>query len=169
MARLAAFLRAVNVGGTGKLPMTELKAMCEELGFNNVQTYIASGNVVFETKLDAKAARAKLLPHLEKHLGKAAEIFIRDVAELQALVDENPFPGAEGARHMVILLQEGATAEMVSAARFQTNEMIKPGSRALHVHYPTGMGASKLKIPGAEKGTARNMNTIRKMLELAVG
>ena len=169
MARLAAFLRAVNVGGTGKLPMAELKGMCEELGFSKVQTYIASGNVVFETKLDADAARTKLLSRLEKHLGKTAEVFIRDAAELQGLIDENPFPGAEGARHMVILLHEGPTAEMIRTARFQTDEVIKPGSRALHVHYPSGMGVSKLKIPGAEKGTARNMNTIRKMLELAGG
>jgi uncharacterized protein (DUF1697 family) len=169
MARLAAFLRAVNVGGTGKLPMVELKAMCEELGFSKVQTYIASGNVVFETKVDAEVARKKLLKRLERQLGKAAEVFMRDAAELQALIDENPFLGAEGARHMVILLLEEPTSEMITTARLKKDEVIKAGSRALHVHYPSGMGVSKLKIPGAEKGTARNMNTIRKMLELVRG
>jgi uncharacterized protein (DUF1697 family) len=72
-ARLAAFLRAVNVGGTGKLPMPALKAMGEAVGFKEVRTYIASGNVVFETKLGASAARQKLLARLETHFGKAAE------------------------------------------------------------------------------------------------
>jgi uncharacterized protein (DUF1697 family) len=51
MTRYIALLRAVNVGGTGKLPMAELRSMCESVGFTNVRTYIASGNVVFDSKL----------------------------------------------------------------------------------------------------------------------
>ncbi|HEY0489493.1 MAG TPA: DUF1697 domain-containing protein, partial [Telluria sp.] len=54
MTTFIALLRAVNVGGTGKLPMTELKAMCEAAGFTNVRTYIASGNVVFDSALAEK-------------------------------------------------------------------------------------------------------------------
>ena len=60
MAALIALLRAVNVGGTGKLPMSELKAMCEELGFADVRTYIASGNVVFTSRKSEAAVKAAL-------------------------------------------------------------------------------------------------------------
>jgi uncharacterized protein (DUF1697 family) len=70
---------------------------------------------------------------------------------------------------MVILLHDEPPPAMISTARFQKDEVIKPGTAALHVHYPSGMGVSKLKIPGAEKGTARNMNTIRKVLEMLNG
>jgi hypothetical protein len=55
MGAFVALLRAVNVGGTGKLPMSDLKDICEELGFAAIRTYIASGNVVFETDISAKA------------------------------------------------------------------------------------------------------------------
>ncbi|MDE2384981.1 MAG: DUF1697 domain-containing protein [Alphaproteobacteria bacterium] len=167
--KLAAFLRAVNVGGTGKLPMSELRAICEGLGFTAVQTYIASGNVVFETKLAAPAAKEKLSLALDKHMGKPVGVFLRDAAGLRTLLDENPFPQADGARHMIILLDETPNAEMIANARFITDEDIRPGTAALHVHYPTGQGASKLKIPGAQQGTARNRNTIIKMLALLDG
>ena len=60
MTAFVALLRAVNVGGTGKLPMTELKAMCEELGFTGVRTYIASGNVVFASRKSETAVKAAL-------------------------------------------------------------------------------------------------------------
>ena len=65
-----ALLRAINVGGTGKLPMTELRALCEELGFANVRTYIQSGNVVFESRLSQARAKAALEAALEARMGR---------------------------------------------------------------------------------------------------
>ncbi len=65
----AAFLRAVNVGGTGTLPMSEVKLMCAALGFKNVKTYIASGNIVFETEQGEAKARTILAAEVEKYLG----------------------------------------------------------------------------------------------------
>ena len=169
MTRYAAFLRAVNVGGTGKLPMAELRLICEGLGFSKVQTYIASGNVVFESSLGAAKAKAALEAGVAKYLGKPAGIFIRDKAALEVVTAANPFPHAEGNRLMVILMDSSPTRAIIDAAKFQTNEQVALGNACLNVHYPTGMGQSKLKIPGAEQGTARNMNTITKMLELLHG
>jgi uncharacterized protein (DUF1697 family) len=167
--RLAAFLRAVNVGGTGKLPMTELKAMCESLGFVNVKTFIASGNVVFETTLSAAKAKTALEAAVIKYLGKPVGLFMRDKATLEAMIGGNPFAKAEGHRLMVILLDATLSKTTIDAARFKVDEEIALGHQCLYVHYPSGMGKSKLKISGAEQGTARNMNTIRAMLALLNG
>ena len=166
MVQLAAFLRAVNVGGTGKLPMSELKAMCEGLGFANVKTYIASGNVVFETTLSAAKAKAALEAAVVKYLGKPVGLFMRDKARLEAIIGSNPFAKAEGHRLMVILLDATPSKTTIDAARFKLDEEIALGHQCLYVHYPSGMGKSKLKISGAEQGTARNMNTMRAMLEM---
>ena len=169
MTRYAAFLRAVNVGGTGKLPMAELRLMCEGLGFSKVQTYIASGNVVFESSLSAAKTKAALEARVAEYLGKPTGIFMRDHAALEAMIATNPFPDAQGNRLMVILMDDSPTQAMITAAKFKADEQLALGNACLYVHYPSGMGQSKLKIPGAEQGTARNMNTITKMLELLHG
>ena len=169
MTRYAAFLRAVNVGGTGKLPMAKLRAMCEGLGFSKVETYIASGNLILETPMGAAKVKAALESVVAAALGKPAGIFIRDTSALKAVISANPFPKAEGNRLMVVLLDIAPSPLMINAARFKTDEQMALGDRSLYVHYPSGMGKSKLKIPGAEQGTVRNMNTMRKMLEMLQG
>lgn len=166
MVQLAAFLRAVNVGRTGKLPMAELKTMCEGLGFTKVKTYIASGNVVFETPLSAAKAKAALEAAVVKYLGKPVGLFLRDKASLEAVIGGNPFVMAEGNRLMVILLDAAPSKAAIDAAKFKVDEEIALGHQCLYVHYPSGMGKSKLKISGAEQGTARNMNTMRAVLEM---
>ena len=117
MARFAAFLRAVNVGGTGKLPMAALRAMCEAEGFSAVETYIASGNVVFTTKLSRDQATGKLEKQLAQHLGKPTGLFLRDADQLKAVVDGNPFAQAEGNRLMVILLAADPRARLSKKQR----------------------------------------------------
>jgi uncharacterized protein (DUF1697 family) len=94
MTNYVALLRAVNVGGTGKLPMAELRAMCQSLGFANVRTYIASGNVVFSSKLSETAVKKKLERALETYAGKPVGVVIRTAAELAAVLDANPFKSA---------------------------------------------------------------------------
>lgn len=169
MARFAAFLRAVNVGGTGKLPMAELRDLCEGLGFNDVQTYIASGNVVFETNEPRPKIVAVLKAKLAAPMGKPIAVFVRDADELGSIISGSAFPSAEGNRLMVILLDDEPQRHMLDAAKNLQDEQMALGPKCLYVHYPSGMGKSKLKIPGAEQGTARNMNTIRKVLEMMGG
>src|SRR5262245_17252346 len=94
MPAYAAFLRAVNVGGTGKLPMTTLRALCEQAGFGNVTTYIASGNVVFTTSLDPAKAQQKLEKLLAVKMGKPVRAHLRTQEELEAILRRNPFKTA---------------------------------------------------------------------------
>lgn len=159
-------LRAVNVGGTGKLPMAELRALAEQLGFANARTYIASGNLVFESALTANKVRAKLEAALAEHLGKPVGVVVRSAGELRALLEANPFPDAPPNRVLVSLLNEPLAADWESGVRHRKAELIVAAKRELFVHYVDGQGASKLRIPAAEAGTARNLNTLRALLEL---
>lgn len=84
LTRYAAFLRAVNVGGTGKLPMSDLRNLCGELGFTDVKTYLASGNVALDSSLTAARTRAALEARLEAHAGKPVGVIIRTATQLKA-------------------------------------------------------------------------------------
>lgn len=161
-----ALLRAVNVGGTGKLPMAELRALAESLGFENPRTYIASGNLLFESKLSAAKVRAKLEAALAAHVGKPVGVVMRTAAEVRAVLEANPFPDAPPNRVLVTLLNDALPDDWQSTARNQRDEKLVAASRALYVHYVEGQGSSKLRVRAAEAGTARNLNTLRALLEL---
>ena len=167
MSRYIALLRAVNVGGTGKLPMADLKEICCDAGFTNVRTYIASGNVVF----DSKGTRAKVKSELEKRLhtyaGKPVSVVLRTGPEMQAVLEANPFPVAAPNRLYVSFLDEKPPRDALKNAVGVKDEEMHLGTKEIYVHYPTGMGRSKLRIPAAKSATARNMNTVAKLAEIA--
>ena len=164
MTSYACRLRAVNVGGTGKLPMAELRAMCEAAGFTDVRTYIASGNVVLRSASSAPQVQATLEAALAGYAGKPVAVLVRTAAEMAAVLDANPFPGAAPNRTMVIFLDQPPSPDALDAATGQAGEQLALGRREIYVHYPHGMGDSKLKIPGAQAGTARNLNTVAKLV-----
>ena len=165
MTAYVAFLRAVNVGGTGKLPMSELRAMCEALGFTGVRTYIASGNVVFESRLTEASVKTKLEASLAQYAGKPVGVLVRSGAELAAVLAANPFPDAAPNRTVAIFLDTRPPADTISRASGQQGEDIALGTREIYVHYGQGMAKTKLRIPAAAAGTARNMNTIATLVE----
>ena len=167
MPTYIALLRAVNVGGTGKLPMTELKAMCVAEGFASVQTYIASGNVVFESKLPAAKVKASLEKRLQGYAGRPVGVAIRTAEEMASVLKANPFPKAPPNWTVAIFLDEAPPADTLAAIKGQQDEEVHLGKREIYVAYGSGMGRSKLKIPAAANGTARNINTIAKLVELA--
>jgi uncharacterized protein (DUF1697 family) len=167
MTRYVALLRAVNVGGTGKLPMAELRAMCESLGFADVRTYIASGNVVFTSKLAEKAVKTKLERALETYAGKPVGVVIRTAAELAVVLDANPFKSAAPNRTVAIFLDAPPPADTLAGVSGQQAEEIALGVREIYVHYGDGIANSKLKIAAAKAGTARNMNTVATLAEWA--
>jgi len=169
MTRYVALLRAVNVGGTGKLPMSELRAMCESIGFAEVRTYIASGNVAFESKLSETSVKTKLERRLETYAGKPVGVLIRTGAELAAVLAGNPFRSAAPNRTVAIFLDAPPPADTLARVSGQQTEEIALGKREIYVHYGNGMADSKLKIPAAKSGTARNMNTVAKLAEWAAG
>ena len=162
-----AFLRAVNVGGTGKLPMADLRQLCEEIGFEGVQTYIASGNVVFHSDARKQAAKATLENRLHEYAGEPIGVMLRTAKELRAILDENPFAGRDPRRTVAILLNQPPAKGALARAVGQSDEQMRLGKQEIYVHYPSGIGRSKLRIPAANDGTARNMNTIAKMVELS--
>ncbi len=167
MAKYVALLRAVNVGGTGKLPMTELKSMCESAGFSNPRTYIASGNVVFESTLSETAVKAKLEKCLATYAGKPVAVAIRTGSELKKILASNPFKAHPANSTVAIFLDASPLKDALEAATGQQKEKMALGAREIYVSYGEGMGRSKLKIPAAKSGTARNLNTIAKLAEWA--
>jgi len=167
MAGYVALLRAVNVGGTGKLPMNELKAMCEELGLSSVRTYIASGNVVFTSRKAEFAIKSALEKRLAAYAGKPVGVMVRSAAEMAQVAADNPFPKAAPNRTLAIFLDEKPPKNALSGVRGQKDEQIKLGRREIYVHYGDGMGQSKLVIPAAKAGTARNLNTVATLAKMA--
>src|SRR5262245_56690736 len=167
MARYIALLRAVNVGGTGKLPMADLKSICLDAGFTRIETYIASGNVIFESKGAASKVKAELEARLLAHAKKPIGIVLRTAAEMAAVLKANPFPKAEPKFNYAIFLERRPPRDALDHVTGQADEELRLGDREIFIYYPSGMGRSKLRIPAAKTGTARNMNTIAKLAEIA--
>ena len=163
MTAFVALLRAVNVGGAGKLPMSELKAMCEAAGHEEVQTYIASGNVVFRSGWSEVAVKADLEARLAAYAGKPVGVVVRTSKEMGAVRDANPFPNDPPNRTVAIFLDGPPPAGALDNAVGRQGEEVRLGFREIYVLYDEGMGTSKLRIPAAKAGTARNLNTVAKL------
>lgn len=141
--------------------------MCREVGLGNVQSYIASGNVAFTSDQTKAAVKTGLEKKLGEYAGKSVGVFVRTASELRAVLDKNPFAGEEPKFTVAIFLDHKPPRDALTQATGQDDEVMSIGTREIYVHYGSGMGRSKLRIPAAKEGTARNMNTIRKMVELA--
>jgi uncharacterized protein (DUF1697 family) len=95
MSRFVAFLRAINVGGH-TVKMEHLRRLFEVLGFSSVETFIASGNVIFEAPAaDAQALENQIESHLQQSLGYPVATFLRSLDELEAIAQHKPFPVSE--------------------------------------------------------------------------
>ncbi len=125
MASFVALLRAVNVGGTGKLPMSELKAICEGLGYTSVRTYIASGNVIFASRKTESAVKRELEKALAAYAGKAVGVMVRSAAEIAQVAADNPFAKLAPNRTMAIFLDETPPKDTLAAVRGQKDEKNK--------------------------------------------
>ena len=127
MTSYVALLRAVNVGGTGKLPMAELVAMCEAEGWTRVRTYIASGNVVFDSTATAKQVKAALERRLQAYAGKPVGVLVRSAAEIARVLAANPFPTEPGNRTVAIFLDGPPPADTLQTLRHVRDERVVPG------------------------------------------
>ncbi len=129
-----ALLRAINVGGIGKLAMADLKTLCVALGFTNPRTYIQSGNVVFESNLDEAAVLHALQQALHTHMGKPVDVMVRTAEELRSILAANPFPHGEPNKVHIAFLAAAPPA----VARIFTGpagEQGTAGTRELYIHY----------------------------------
>ena len=166
MSSYVALLRAVNVGGGEKLPMKELKRLCEEAGFESVNTYIASGNVVFEATDKPDKAKSILEQRIEDFCGMHIDVFIRTAREMMDLVDANPYPNEPGNQVAVLFLDQKPPADLEKNAKGVDKETFKGADREVFINYPDGLGRSKLKLD-VGSGTTRNMNTVKKLADMA--
>ena len=175
MGRMVALLRAVNVGGR-KLPMAELRALCPELGWSNVRTYIQSGNVVFDADGTPADAEAALETRIAKHYGYAAPTIVRTAAQWRAFAPACPFPGAarDTPNYLLMLLAKqpiASGAVETIQARAAAGEMVKQAGEALWIHFPNGSGMSRLTPSLIDKAigspaTSRNYRTVVTLEEM---
>ena len=133
MTVFVALLPAVNVGGTGKLPMTELKAICEAVGFKQVETYIASGNVVFESSASESAVMATLEDRLRAYAGKPVGMLVCTRTEISDVLANNSFPEGPGNRTVAIFLDEPPRVEALDRLVGQTDEKGQLGDREIYI------------------------------------
>ena len=166
MTRYVALLRGVNLGKR-QLRMEDLRRIATELGLDSPRTYIASGNLLFVSGKKEQALKRKLETALEVRMGAPVPVMVRTADELTAAANANPFANQPGNRVVAIFLDHKPPSDAADHAKDVEDERIALGEREIYVHYPQGQGRSKLQIPAAAKGTARNMNTVAKLAELA--
>jgi uncharacterized protein (DUF1697 family) len=161
-----ALLRGINLGKR-QLKMADLKRIAVDLGLGSPKTYIASGNLLFSSDDNEAALKAKLEKSLKEHMGSEVAVMIRTEKEMRAVAEANPFPGEPGNKVVAIFLDDAPPKDAAEQARNVAGKRIEVGKRELYVHYPNGQGPSKLAIPAAARGTARNMNSVLKLAEMA--
>jgi uncharacterized protein (DUF1697 family) len=169
VSRQVALLRGVNLGGR-KVVMSELRTACEGAGFTEVETLIASGNLVLGSKFKDVKLEAKLEAVILTALGLKTDVYVRTGADLEAIIAANPFKAfaKSNPNFLVVYFMRTAAnlAELDAAAKTSlTGEEIKQGKNCLYIKFPEGQGVSKLKLP--KLGTARNWNTVNKLAAMA--
>jgi uncharacterized protein (DUF1697 family) len=178
-----ALLRGVNVGGGGKLAMADLRQLLSSLGHSDVRTYIQSGNVVFTpSHSDTAALASELRVAIAAEFGIDPAVIVVTRAELSDVISANPYAGEPNPRYVHAVFLPGKLDEAARSQIKQAQEQVRgQGSRdevaligrTLYVHTPDGFGTSELaKILLAKRaspvsgGTARNWNTVTKLLTL---
>ena len=168
MTSYVGLLRGVNLGRR-QLEMDDLKRVAARLGYENVSTYIASGNLLFSSDRTESTVKSEIERAVGELMGVAVPVMVRTAAEMRDVVDANPFAEQPGNRVVAIFLDKAPPKDPAKDAQNAVDERIARGEREVYVHYPNGQGASRLAIPAAKSGTARNMNTVAKLAELAKG
>jgi uncharacterized protein (DUF1697 family) len=169
MTGYVALLRGVNLVGKSTLRMANLKAIAEELGLDRPRTFVASGNLLFASSDPEEKLRRMLEKRLQAHMGKDVRVMLRTAGEMDAVVQANPFPDAPGNRVQAFFMNEPPPANLLEGVRNKADdERVAAGTREVFVAYgERGIGRSRLRIPAAEAGTARSMNTVARLAELA--
>lgn len=177
MTVYVSMLRGVNVGGSGRLKMDALRRTYESLGFKDVRTLVQSGNVLFRSGLQDRGALVRrITQELEREFGLEIEVVLRTFAEFAGTVERGPVlsPKADPAKLLVMFLAAvpSPTAQAALVKWHKGPEMLELRGPEVYLYYPEGVGRSKLSGAVLEDrlgvaGTARNWNTLTKMLEVA--
>jgi uncharacterized protein (DUF1697 family) len=178
MAAIISLLRAVNVAGHNMVKMDALRELYESLGLRGAQTYVQSGNVVFRTDAkDLARLQKRIEDGIEKRFGFRTSVVLRSSAELKDVIRRNPFAkrfGIEPNRLVVSFLTGAPGPESkrnIAQIKVGPEELYLDG-RELYIYYAGGMGKTKLTPALLERalklsGTARNWNTVTKLLDMA--
>lgn len=172
--KFVVFLRAVNVSGKNIIKMAKLKTSLLAAGLEDVSTYIQSGNIVLQSNLDNVKLQEKVKGLIQKDFSLDVEVFVLSVAELQAALDQNPFPvNAEPNKVFITFLSESPDGQMLQDLQHVDHgvETFEVKGAVLYFYLPDGMAKSKMSNNYFEKklkvtATGRNLNTVRKMLAL---
>ena len=172
-----ALLRGINVGGKNNLPMKEFVSILEELGCQNVKTYIQSGNVVFKMKeKNISGLSARLSAEIKQRRGFAPSILLLSLTELEKVVANNPFPEVQDdpqALHIGFLAAEPKKPDLEKLESLrEKSERFQLIDSAFYLHAPNGIGRSRLaasteRLLGVPM-TDRNWRTVSKILEMAM-
>jgi len=168
MSSYVAFIRGINVGGNTLVPMKQLAEVCTHTGCRNVRTFLNSGNVLFESQQTEEELRVELGTALREATGKEIGVIVRSTADLERIVGGNPFTGAVPSQVGVLLVAGPVVQEIVREFVIPGREQVVIGEREVYIHYPDGMGRSKLKLPlSLRVGTMRNISTLKKLVRLS--
>lgn len=173
-----ALLRGINVGGHRKISMAELRDFVFGLGFEDVQTLLQTGNIVFRGGKRSGADLERLLEvEAEKRLGLSTTFVVRSEKELRVVIERNPFPNeakTDPSHLVVMFLKDAPQASAVKALQAASRgpEIIRGDGKHLYVVYPDGIARSRLTASLIEgklgtSSTARNWNTVVKLSALA--
>ena len=173
-------MRAINVGGKNSVKMADLRALTADLGLAEPQTLLQSGNLIFHS--DGRSTsdlEALFEAETAKRLKVQTDFFVRNAAEWQEIVENNPFSSeakTDPGHLLVMPLKAEPASQDIDAlqASIKGQELVRPGSRHVYLSYPDGIGRSKLTAARIEKalgttGTARNWNTALKLLAMVSG
>jgi uncharacterized protein (DUF1697 family) len=176
MSRHVVLLRGINLGARNRVAMPELRAALEEAGFEDVQTYLQSGNVVVSSGKSAAAVAREVERLIAERFGLDIAVVTRSRAELAKVVERNPLGkvARNPKRYQVSFLAKKPPADLVrklEAAAVESERVVAIG-REIYAWHPEGIARSKLwsLLAGQKLGvtaTARNWTTVTKLLELA--
>lgn len=173
MPTYISILRGINVSGQKKIKMADLKVLFEKLGFINVQTYIQSGNIVFQFK-ETKAATLQqtIFNAIQKEYGFDVPNLILTPQEVESTLKNNPFKNIE--QVYFTFLSELPTQENIDklATYNYPDEYYELEGKIIYSHFPNGAGRAKMSNNFFENklkvmATSRNLNTTKKLLEMA--
>jgi uncharacterized protein (DUF1697 family) len=176
MKNRIALLRGINVGGRNKLPMAELRALCQELGWRDVATYIQSGNVLYSADSQPASLEVDLQSAIRKRFGLDVPALVRSEKDWSEYIAANPFPAASQKQpNLVMLALSKSHLEAEAARQLQAHaaagERVASSAGALWIHYPDGSARSRItprlldRLAGSPV-TTRNWRTATKLLTM---
>lgn len=175
MKTYIALLRGINVGGHNKVPMAELRELLSDIGFEKVQTYIQSGNVVLQSSLsDKERVENKIQKAILKQFDFGVPVIVKTRVEMEAIFELCPFLQDKKEESYFVILSDVSTPELVNKAseKIYDNDEFKIINDCLYFHSSAGYGKSKFNMNWFEKtlkvkATSRNYKTMVKLLAMS--